>query len=111
VDDVIVFRPLSRADLAHIVGLQLALLEKMLDARKLRLRVTPEARALLANRGYDPVYGARPLKRVIQRDLQNPIAMAVLEGKYAEGDTILVDARGGEPVFQREATMAEAASA
>jgi len=111
VDDIIVFRPLSRADLAHIVGLQLALLEKMLDARKLRLRVTPEARALLANRGYDPVYGARPLKRVIQRDLQNPIAMAVLEGQYGEADTIVVDAKGGELTFDREATMAEAASA
>jgi ATP-dependent Clp protease ATP-binding subunit ClpB len=111
VDDVIVFRPLSRADLAHIVGLQLALLEKMLDARKLRLRVTPEARALLASRGYDPVYGARPLKRVIQRDLQNPIAMAVLEGQYGEGNTIVVDARDGALTFDREATMAEAASA
>src|SRR5690606_27958923 len=106
-----VFRPLSRTDLSHIVGLQLGQLEKLLDARKLHLRVTPEARALLANRGYDPVYGARPLKRVIQRDLQNPIALAVLEGQYAEGDTIVVDVRGGELAFTREATMAEAASA
>jgi ATP-dependent Clp protease ATP-binding subunit ClpB len=111
VDDVIVFHPLSRDDLAHIVGLQLAHLEKMLDARKLHLRVTPEARALLANRGYDPVYGARPLKRVIHRDLQNPIALAVLAGHYRDGDTIVVDAKGGELAFAREATMAEAASA
>jgi ATP-dependent Clp protease ATP-binding subunit ClpB len=111
VDDVIVFHPLSRADLSHIVGLQLAHLEKLLDARQLHLRVTPEARALLANRGYDPVYGARPLKRVIQRDLQNPIALAVLEGQYREGDTIVVDAKGGELAFAREATMAEAARA
>ena len=111
VDDVIVFRPLSREDLAHIVGLQLAHLETMLDARKLHLRVTPEARALLANKGYDPVYGARPLKRVIQRDLQNPIALEVLEGRYGEGDTIVVDAAGGALTFRREGSMAEAASA
>ena len=111
VDDVIVFRPLSRDDLAHIVGLQLAHLETMLDARKLHLRVTPEARALLANKGYDPVYGARPLKRVIQRDLQNPIALEVLEGRYGEGDTIVVDAAGGALTFRREGSMAEAASA
>jgi ATP-dependent Clp protease ATP-binding subunit ClpB len=111
VDDVIVFRPLSREDLAHIVGLQLAHLETMLDARKLHLHVTPEARALLANKGYDPVYGARPLKRVIQRDLQNPIALEVLEGRYGEGDTIVVDAAGGALTFRREGSMAEAASA
>jgi len=111
VDDVIVFRPLSRADLAHIVAIQLAGLEKMLAARHLHLRVTPEARELLANKGYDPVYGARPLKRVIQRELQNPIAMAVLEGGYGDGDTIVVRTEGGRIGFERAATMPEAASA
>jgi ATP-dependent Clp protease ATP-binding subunit ClpB len=111
VDDVIVFRPLSRADLAHIVSLQLVKLEKMLDARHLHLRVTPEARELLAMKGYDPVYGARPLKRVIQRELQNPLAMAVLEGRYHDGDTILVDAADGTLTFAQEGSMAVAASA
>ena len=111
VDDVIVFRPLSRADLAHIVGLQLAALEKMLQARRLGLRVTPEARELLANKGYDPVYGARPLKRVIQRELQNPVALELLEGRYHEGDTIVVDADGGHLAFSAARTMLEAASA
>ena len=115
VDDVIVFRPLSRGDLAHIVSLQLALLEKMLAARHLGLRVTPEARELLAGKGYDPVYGARPLKRVIQRELQNPIALELLEGKYAEGETLVVDAKAGHLVFSSAPTPVapevEAASA
>jgi ATP-dependent Clp protease ATP-binding subunit ClpB len=111
VDDVIVFRPLSRGDLAHIVALQLVKLEKMLEARHLHIRITPEARELLASKGYDPVYGARPLKRVIQRELQNPLAMAVLEGRYHDGDTILVENTGGQLVFSRELSMPAAASA
>jgi ATP-dependent Clp protease ATP-binding subunit ClpB len=111
VDDVIVFRPLSRTDLAHIVSLQLVKLERMLEARRLHLRVTPEARELLAMKGYDPVYGARPLKRVIQRELQNPLAMSVLEGRYHDGDTILVDAEDGALTFAQESSMEVAASA
>ena len=106
VDDVIVFRPLSRADLAHIVTLQLSALEKMLEARGLRLQVTTAARELLAGKGYDPVYGARPLKRVIQRELQNPIALELLEGVYADGDTIVVDARDGHLAFSKGAVPA-----
>jgi len=111
VDDIIVFRPLSRADLAKIVDIQLRSLDRMLEARHLRLQVTPEARELIANTGYDPVYGARPLKRVIQRELQNPIAMEVLEGRYREGDTIVVGADGGRIAFTRRAAAPEAASA
>ncbi len=111
VDDIIVFRPLSRADLAKIVDIQLRSLDRMLEARHLRLQVTPEARELLANTGYDPVYGARPLKRVIQRELQNPIAMEVLEGRYHEGDTIVVGADGGRIAFTRRSAAPEAASA
>ena len=111
VDDVIVFHPLSRGDLAHIVLLQLGHLEELLAARHLRLRVTPEASAWLAGRGYDPVYGARPLKRVIQRELQNPIALEVLEGRYQPGDTIVVDVQADALAFTREESMAEAVSA
>ncbi len=111
VDDVIVFRRLTRDDLNHIVALQLAGLEKLLGARHLHLRVTPEARELLANQGYDPVYGARPLKRVIQRELQNPIAMEVLEGRYHDGDTIVVERNGAGLQFSRAGTPLEAASA
>jgi ATP-dependent Clp protease ATP-binding subunit ClpB len=111
VDDVIVFRQLTRDDLNHIVALQLAGLEKLLGARHLHLRVTPEARELLANQGYDPVYGARPLKRVIQRELQNPIAMEVLEGRYHDGDTIVVERNGGGLHFSRAETLGAAAGA
>jgi ATP-dependent Clp protease ATP-binding subunit ClpB len=106
VDEIIVFRPLSRDDLSRIVDLQLAGLERQLAARHLALRLTDEARALLATEGYDPVYGARPLKRVVQRMLQNPIALALLEGQYAEGDTIVVGREGNSLQFKREGPKA-----
>ena len=96
VDDVIIFHPLGEAELEHIVELQLARLEKLLAERKLALDVTPEAKRLLAREGFDPAFGARPLKRAIQRLLQNPLAMAVLEGRFAEGDRVRVTARGAE---------------
>jgi ATP-dependent Clp protease ATP-binding subunit ClpB len=94
VDDIIVFRPLAREDLVRIVDLQLVRLEQLLGARNLKVEVTPEARELLAEQGYDPVYGARPLKRVIQRELQNRIALELLEGAFNEGDTIRVQRDG-----------------
>ncbi len=91
VDDVITFRPLSQEDIGKIVELQVARVEKLVADRKLTLEVTPAAKTLIAAEGYDPVYGARPLKRAIQRLLQNPLAMAVLEGQYVDGDRIKVD--------------------
>jgi ATP-dependent Clp protease ATP-binding subunit ClpB len=90
VDDVIIFRPLSSDDIAKIVDLQIARFAQLMAERKLRLEVTPAAKQLLVAEGYDPVYGARPLKRAIQRLLQNPLALAVLEGQYSEGDLIRV---------------------
>jgi ATP-dependent Clp protease ATP-binding subunit ClpB len=95
VDDTILFRPLSKADLERIVDLQLARLAELLADRKLSLDVTAAARAALAEEGYDPVFGARPLKRVIQRRLQNPLALAVLEGRFSEGQTVRVDRGAG----------------
>ena len=88
VDDTIVFHPLSEEDIGVIVGLQLKRMDTLLADRKLTLELTAEARALLAREGYDPAFGARPLKRAIQRLVQNPLAMAVLEGRFVEGDTI-----------------------
>ena len=90
VDDIIIFRPLGMEQIERIVDLQLARFEKMLGDRKLSLVVTPEAKHLLAEEGYDPAFGARPLKRAIQRMIQNPLAMRILEGGFAEGDTISV---------------------
>jgi ATP-dependent Clp protease ATP-binding subunit ClpB len=81
------------------VQIQLRSLELRLAARKLKLHVTEAAIDLLAAEGYDPTYGARPLKRVIQRRLQDPIAMAILEGRFHEGDTIEVDARDGQLII------------
>jgi ATP-dependent Clp protease ATP-binding subunit ClpB len=101
VDDVVVFRPLTRDDLAHIVDLQLAHVAQLAGEQGLLLEVTPEAKARLVDEGFDPIYGARPLKRVIQRRLQNPLALAVLEGEYAEGDVVRVEPEGDGFAFTR----------
>ncbi|MBA4072481.1 MAG: ATP-dependent chaperone ClpB [Gemmatimonas sp.] len=101
VDDTIIFKPLGQGEISHIVDLQLARFDKLLADRKLALDVTPAARALLAQEGYDPAFGARPLKRAIQRLLQNPLALALLQGEYAEGDTIRVDAEGEALAFRK----------
>ena len=109
VDDTIVFKPLGREQIEHIIGLQLKRLEELLADRKLRIELTPQAREVIATEGYDPAFGARPLKRAIQRLLQNPLAMAVLEGKFTEGDQILVgvDSRG-EMTFSKSGDLAAA---
>jgi ATP-dependent Clp protease ATP-binding subunit ClpB len=100
VDDIIRFRPLNEDDLAIIVGIQLGRLRQRLAERRLVLDVTPEAAHALAAEGYDPAYGARPLKRVIQRRLEDPLALAVLQGVYKEGDTITVDVVDGVITFR-----------
>jgi ATP-dependent Clp protease ATP-binding subunit ClpB len=105
VDDVIMFRPLAKEDLAQIVDLQLAHVAALLADRRLGLVVTDAAKQHLIEVGYDPVYGARPLKRVIQREVQNPLALALLEGTYHEGDTVRVDrAADGGLAFARAPT-------
>ena len=91
VDETIMFHPLTKADLGAIVDLQLAHVARLVAERRLRLDVTEAAQEALIEEGYDPVYGARPLKRVIQRRVQNPLAMAILEGAYQEGDTVRVE--------------------
>jgi ATP-dependent Clp protease ATP-binding subunit ClpB len=100
VDEVIVFRPLGRPELKTIVDLQLRRLEQLLADRKLGLRVTDGAKELIAEEGYDPAYGARPLKRAIQRLVQNPLALHVLEGEFDDGDTVVVDREDGRLVFR-----------
>jgi ATP-dependent Clp protease ATP-binding subunit ClpB len=107
VDDVVVFRPLSRDDLDRIVALQLARMRSLVAAKGLVLDVAPDAMAWLAAAGYDPLYGARPVKRVIQRELQNPIALELLEGRYTEGDTIRVDVKGDKLAFSRVSAAGE----
>jgi ATP-dependent Clp protease ATP-binding subunit ClpB len=111
IDDIVVFHSLSREDLARIVDIQLEHLRSLLGERKLDLTVTDAARSFLADRGYDPVYGARPLKRAIQRYLQDPLAMALLEGEFGEGDTVEVNVARDELVFRRVAAIPETAEA
>jgi ATP-dependent Clp protease ATP-binding subunit ClpB len=101
VDDVVVFHPLTREDLDRIVALQLGRLRSLVSAKGMVLDVKADAMLWLSEAGFDPLYGARPLKRVIQRELQNPIAMALLEGNYAEGDTIQVKVEGEKLAFKR----------
>jgi ATP-dependent Clp protease ATP-binding subunit ClpB len=110
VDDIIIFRPLTHEDIEQIVDIQIKRVEKLLADRKLTLEVTPAAKQLIVAEGYDPVYGARPLKRAIQRLLQNPLAVSVLEGEFAEGDRIKVDRAkdGNSLTFER--TPAEGGS-
>jgi ATP-dependent Clp protease ATP-binding subunit ClpB len=91
VDEVITFHSLSRSDLVQIVDIQLRHLQKLLAERKIELELTEAARRHLAEVGYDPTFGARPLKRVIQRELQDPLAMALLAGEFRDGDTIGID--------------------
>ncbi len=92
VDEFIFFKPLSEEDILGIVDIQLGILRKRLEEKDFSLNVSPEARAFLAKAGYDPVYGARPLKRAIQRHLENPLSLRILEGAYAPGADIRVDA-------------------
>ncbi|NNL84921.1 MAG: ATP-dependent chaperone ClpB [Myxococcales bacterium] len=93
IDDTIIFHQLGREHIDHIVDLQIDRVRKLLADRRIDIELTEEAKTLLAERGYDPAFGARPLKRVIQRMVQDPLAMKILEGEFGEGAKVLVDAR------------------
>jgi len=110
VDEIIVFRALTQEQLGAIVDIQLARLRKRLDERKIALVVTEAAKKILIEHGWDPVYGARPLKRAIQRMVQDPLAMSILEGKFADGEAIEVDADHGQLVFRKAKALAAAAA-
>lgn len=98
-DDIVEFAPLTRAQLGEIVDLQVALVVARLAERGIELALSDDARTLLGNLGYDPTYGARPLKRVIQKRLVDPLALALLEGRFSAGDRVEVEAPDGEIVF------------
>ena len=107
-DEILLFRRLSRDDMKGIVGIQIQRLKRLLAERKITIELDAAAMAWLANAGYDPVYGARPLKRVIQRELQNPLAQSILEGRIPDGSLVHVTAGDGGLVIS-ETTRAEAA--
>jgi ATP-dependent Clp protease ATP-binding subunit ClpB len=104
IDEIVLFRNLDRDQIARIVEIQLGYLRQRLAAKRMELEVTEAAKALLAREGYDPAYGARPLKRTIQRLVQDPLALKLLEGEFVEGDTVRVDADGDRVVFARTVT-------
>ena len=99
VDDIIIFERLQAEDLKHIINIQLARVHKRLQAKGLKLQLSDAATALIAQHGYDPVYGARPLKRAIQHDLLDPLSLAILSGRFREGSTIHADVQDGKVSF------------
>ncbi|NLE99570.1 MAG: ATP-dependent chaperone ClpB [Anaerolineales bacterium] len=101
IDEIILFSALTKEDLVHIVDIQVRHLHQLLAERWVELELTESARQYLADVGYDPVYGARPLKRVIQREVQDPLALALLEGKFGEGDTVRITAQDGRLHFTK----------
>jgi ATP-dependent Clp protease ATP-binding subunit ClpB len=109
VDEIIIFHPLDREQIKKIVDIQLERLRKRLAERRIRLELTPAAMELIANEGYDPSFGARPLKRVIQRRIQDSLAMAILDGKFREADTVVVDAENGNLVLRKSGKAEPAA--
>jgi ATP-dependent Clp protease ATP-binding subunit ClpB len=109
IDEIVEFKALSREQLGEIVELQLERLHERLADRGLMLELTEDAKQTIGDAGWDPTYGARPLKRAIQRLLENPLALRLLEGDFGEGDTIRVDAQNGDLVFTRPAATAAAA--
>jgi ATP-dependent Clp protease ATP-binding subunit ClpB len=110
IDEVIEFQPLSKEQIAEIVELQLGRLRERLAERRIELELTDTAKEALAEAGWDSAYGARPLKRAIQRLVENPLALRLLEGDFADGDTIRVDAEDGEIRFEKVGAAAVAAA-
>jgi ATP-dependent Clp protease ATP-binding subunit ClpB len=109
IDDIVIFRPLGKDQIDRIVDLQLQHVMKRLAEKQITIKLTPAARALLFREGYDPAYGARPMKRAIQRLIQDPLALRILEGEIHPGDIVLVDAKGDEMKFTRDQVKAGAA--
>jgi ATP-dependent Clp protease ATP-binding subunit ClpB len=109
IDEVVEFHPLSKEQLAEVVELQLRRLRERLAERGLGLELTDAAKEQLVESGWDPTYGARPLKRAIQRLVENPLALRLLEGEFGEGDTVRVDLEDGELVFAKAAAEPAAA--
>jgi ATP-dependent Clp protease ATP-binding subunit ClpB len=110
IDEIVEFKRLTKEQLAEIVDLQLTRLRARLAERGIELELTDDAKAALAEAGWDPTFGARPLKRAIQRLVENPLALRLLEGEFADGDTVRVDAQNGDIVFTRAAAREPAAA-
>jgi ATP-dependent Clp protease ATP-binding subunit ClpB len=101
IDEIIFFHALTREHLKRIIDIQIGGLVKRLEERKIRVQLTDPAKELLIEEGFDPTYGARPLKRAIQRRVLDPLALRVLEGEFGEGDTVVVSGTGGQLTFEK----------
>jgi ATP-dependent Clp protease ATP-binding subunit ClpB len=106
IDEIVIFKPLSRKQLAEVVEIQLKSVADRLRERQIELQLTSGARELIANKGYDPVYGARPLKRVIQKDVLDPLSIKVIKGEVHDGETVVVENDGGQLTFKSSLTEA-----
>jgi ATP-dependent Clp protease ATP-binding subunit ClpB len=113
IDEIVIFNPLGKAQLAAIVRMLLKSVEKLLEERRITLELTPAAEQLILREGYDPAYGARPLRRTIQRMIQDPLALQILEGKVLPGDRVRVDrdSTGEKMKFERAEGKQPAAAA
>jgi ATP-dependent Clp protease ATP-binding subunit ClpB len=101
IDDIVVFHPLAREHIRRIVEIQLGYLRRRLAERDIRIEVDAPALDRLGEAGFDPVYGARPLKRVLQQELENPLAQRILKGEFGSGDTITVEVKDGALVMRK----------
>ncbi len=110
IDETIVFRPLDEAQLREITRLLVDSVGRRLQDRGITLEVTDGALTHLAREGYDPIYGARPLRRAIQRELENPLARRILGGEFTDGDTVRLDATGGMLTFNGQPELREAST-
>jgi len=113
IDEIVIFNPLGKEQLAEIVGLLMKNVEKLLAEQQITLELKPAAQELLLREGYDPAYGARPLRRTIQRLVQDPLALQILEGQVLAGDHVIVDRGGQKDIlrFERKASKQPAAAA
>jgi ATP-dependent Clp protease ATP-binding subunit ClpB len=101
VDDIIIFHALTREQMRTIIDIQLRSLVKRLEDRKMHIELSEAAKDLIIEEGYDPTYGARPLKRTIQRRILDPLALRVLQGDFREGDRVRIDVKGGDIAFEK----------
>jgi ATP-dependent Clp protease ATP-binding subunit ClpB len=101
INEIVVFQRLSEEDLTHIVDIQVAYLQQRLKTRNIAITLSDEAKRQLARDGYDPVYGARPLKRLIQQEIENPLAKRLLSGEYVDGDCVEIDAEAEGFAFRK----------
>ncbi|MBE7414140.1 MAG: hypothetical protein HS130_02450 [Deltaproteobacteria bacterium] len=108
IDDIVIFHPLTREHMKSIVEIQILSLQRILRDKNIGLELTPAAREYFADKGYDPVYGARSLKRLLQKEVQDALALKFLEGEFGEGDRVLIDYRDNRLILKKEGTVSGA---